>query len=135
MKQPPAGEQGRPRPAGAAGGGAGGATWRTSTDFLSNDRSEVGGETLLAETQNTDIKQSIALQGQFSSVNSPSVNLGDSLPSTKCCPSSPSYSDQEVWDVLEADHKKEFLREMEDGLENEAQDGVERNLVSASGES
>ena len=95
----------------------------------------MGGETLLAETQNTDIKQSIALQGQFSSVNSPSVNLGDSLPSTKCCPSSPSYSDQEVWDVLEADHKKEFLREMEDGLENEAQDGVERNLVSASGES
>ena len=91
----------------------------------------MGEETLLAETQNTDIKQSIALQGQFSSVNSPSVNLS----STKCCPSSPSYSDQEVWDVLEADHKKEFLREMEDGLENEAQDGVERNLVSASGES
>ena len=40
-----------------------------------------------------------------------------------------------MWDALEADHKKKFLREMEDGLENEAQDGVERNLVSASGES
>ena len=57
------------------------------------------------------------------------VNLGDFLPSTKCCPSSPSYSDQEVWDALEASHKKKFLREMEDGLEKE------RNLVSAGGES
>ena len=60
MKQPPAGET---KPAGAAVGGAAGATWRTSSDFLSDDRSEVGEETLLAETQNTDNKQSIALQG------------------------------------------------------------------------
>ena len=40
-----------------------------------------------------------------------------------------------MWDGLEADQKKEFLREMEDGLENEAKDGGERNLVSARGES